>query len=118
MQYPPCWLLCIWGEQSRWGGGATGRGRGECQVGTAGVGHIAHTEVVHQLPAQVFLLLTLTLQGLQSLLQLGVWDVLQTQRVLQLAIEKLCLLLQDLDLMFQAFILHLNHIPGGMQING
>lgn len=72
VQYPPRWLFCIWGEQSCRGGTATGWSGGECQVGTPGVGYIAHAEMVDQLPAQVVLLLTLTLHRLQCFLQLRI----------------------------------------------
>lgn len=103
----PQWLLSIWGLQRGWGGTATGWGRGEFQVSATGVRYIAHVQMVDQLSAQVVLLLTLTLQRLQRLLQLTIWDVLQTHCILELTVQDFCFLFQDFELVLQALKLHL-----------
>lgn len=80
---------------------------GERYMGPGAVDAIAQAEVVGQLLPQVVLLLTLTLERIQGLLQLSSGDFFQPQCVLQLAVEEDGLLLQHLDFMFQPFILHL-----------
>lgn len=96
------------GRQEHGGRGrAAGRRRGEGQVRAARVRHVAHAQVVHQLVAQVPLLLALVLQGVEGLLQLCLGDVLQPHRLVQLAVQELRLLRQHLGIVLQGLVLHL-----------
>lgn len=72
-------------------------GDGERQMGPRPVHALAQTEVVGQLLPQVVLLLPFALQSVQGLLQLTLGNVLQTQRIVQLAVEKNGFLLQNFN---------------------
>lgn len=80
---------------------------GERQMGSCSVDAVTQAEVVGQLLPQIVLLLALTLEGIQGLLQLTLRNVLQTQCVFQLTVEKDSLLLEDFNFMFQPLILNL-----------
>ena len=68
---------------------------------------VPNGHVVGQLLPQGGLELALRLDGLQGLSQLPLGDLLQAHRILQLAVQELCVLLQTPDLVLQALELHL-----------
>lgn len=70
---------------------------------------VSDVHVVGELFPQGGLQLALRLDGLQGLAELTLSDFLQADGVLQLAVEKLGVLLQPPDLVFQTLKFHLGH---------
>lgn len=70
---------------------------------------VSNVHVVGKLLPQGSLQLALSLDGLQGLTELTLSDFLQADGILQLAVEKLGVLLQPPDLVFQTLKFHLGN---------